>query len=248
MRIKRIDHFLKANQKVIIAVSLIALFAVDKTFAWVAPILTIDNELSGHETKVEIEENFKTIKDETSGAIKEVTFRNIGDSDVFIRMSYAEYWNYTDEKGEKWQLPNTNSESKKEIAIKKFAPEKNDTGKPDASLWSDGNDGWYYYNKILPAGASTELVLEKVTFPEEYPDKKYDSAEYHLYFKVEAVQASTSSKTLNREEVNAKVTTELFGKLSWAKVDFEGGGAPKYSVIWNFKQPYGTNSENGGSD
>ena len=79
--------------------------------------------------------------------------------------------------------------------------------------WTDGGDGWYYYNKILKPGAATEDILESVTFP-DYSGKykEYEGADYQLYFRMELLQASDSQSTLNSAEVNKNASQTVFGK------------------------------------
>ena len=51
------------------------------------------------------------------------------------------------------------------------------------------NEGWYYYNHILDPGASTDNLLESVTFAEEMPND-YIGATYTITPVMEAVQAT----------------------------------------------------------
>ena len=102
-----------------------------------------------------------------------------------------------------------------------------------ASEWTNGNDGWYYYNKVLEPGTSTNLILEEVTF-ENVTTEEYLNAHYRLYFKAEVVQCSDGSNTLNSEEVNKDATNSLFGKIAQV-VEISDGDKIVKTVVWDEK-------------
>ncbi len=226
MKGKKLQLLFRKNKIKMIAAALLALFVVGETFAWIAPSVEVDNELTAHTTKVEIEENFEAESD--SIVTKEVSFKNSGSSDAFIRMRYEEYWTYT-ESDATYQLPNRvittvdGTEKTEEVATKIFNTTENEEF---SKLWELDEDGWYYYKKILPEGASTADVLKTVNFPIEYTGalEAYKDATYHLYFTVESLQASTSSSTLNRDEVNTNATTKVFGREGIIYFDFDMDG------------------------
>ena len=65
--------------------------------------------------------------------------------------------------------------------------------------WEPGEDGWYYYKKVLPAGSTTENFMESVDFSkintlEEALKSTYTNAEYEIHFQAEVVQASDEWK------------------------------------------------------
>ena len=236
MKGKRLQLLFKKNKKIIIAASLLATLAIGETFAWIAPTLEVKNELTAHTTNVIVDEPEFEPGTDSGTHNKQVIFKNTGDSDVFIRMSYEEYWQ-SGAGNDKIQMSNTvlDNGNRREVATKNF----NGSFNPQAEteLWIPGNDGWYYYKKVVPAGQSLEHnVLESVTFP-AYTGAfaEYENAEYYLHFKVEAVQASTNkATTLNCNAVNHKATAEVFGP--WADIKFDSNG-PAYNVEWNFT-PY----------
>ena len=246
MKGKKLQLLFRKNKIKMIAAALLALFVVGETFAWIAPSVEVDNKLTAHTTKVEIEENFKAESD--SIVTKEVSFKNSGSSDAFIRMRYEEYWTYT-ESNATYQLPNSaavtttaaGQQTFKDVATKVFADDFSDNWEYNAE------DGWYYYESVLPAGKATTDVLETVEFPQEYTGvlEAYKDATYHLYFTVESLQASTSSSTLNNNDVNQKATAEVFeyegaidfnkdNAITDADKSTEGSGIA-YPVIWNWK-------------
>ncbi len=236
MKGKRMQSLIKKNKKLIIAASLLASLVVGETYAWVASSLTVDNELIGHTTQVEVVEDKFYKGENESWVTKEVYFENRGSSAVFLRMSYQEYWEYNDQLLPN-SIPGASGATGADVATKVFNAKVFQPSDEKNTLWLDGGDGWYYYTKVLPAGGKTDEVLKQVKFPTEYAGEyaKYKDAEYHLYFKVEAVQASTSPKTLNRDDVNAKATAKVFGDgtVPWAQVDISDS-----TVQWEFKTPY----------
>lgn len=199
-------------ETILLTVAMLAAAAVGTTFAWQNWELGITNHLKAHDTVIGIEEEF----DETNPYDhKKVEFINSGSSSAFVRVGYVEYWE-TEKDGEGYLLSNQSGDE--EVAVKNW--NRNWT-----EHWTEGNDGWFYYNKILTGGESTGLILEKVELIEVLPEE-YWNADYHLYFKVESVQCSDGSNTLNREEVNAAATKSVFG-VSPSEIDYEKG-----TVIW----------------
>ena len=175
-------------------------------------------------TFVKVEEDFAPEDD-----IKKAQFRNIGSSSVFIRVSYTDYWEMDDtEDGRNYVLSGMNEDGER-YALPNI-PETE-------SLWTDGGDGWYYYNRVLKAGEATELFVNGVWFapkaadggdpkipglePQPTPPSEglaasrpddYETDFYHLFLKAEVVQCSDGSGTLNSEEVNKHASDEVFGK------------------------------------
>lgn len=204
---------------ILLAAALWVTAAVGGTFAWQEWELSVTNELKAHDTQVEVEEDFQSYDH------KKVGFKNTGTSSVFLRVCYSESW-----KADENLLPNTvtktvDSEKKQvPVAIKKwteFWPEQEDNKSTENDEWVRIGD-WYYYKKVLKAGTSTNLILNKVSLLDPLPEE-YKNANYDLYFYVEAVQCSDGSNTLNSSEVNREATRKIFGP--WAEVDGD-------TVIW----------------
>lgn len=212
----------KKIRRLIPLLLVIVLAAVGVSFAWSKQEVSVENKLKAHTTDVTVDEKFNH-KDGT----KEVQFTNNGTSSVFLRMTWTEYWETADGK------ILSNKVNGKEIATKLWTENYQEQ-------WTTVNpaDGWYYYTQILPSGESTDLILEKVKLPDDYAGdlEDYKDAEYHLYFQVEAVQASDTEGTLNKDEVNANATWTTWnvtaqvsddGTVSWSTTApaQEGGDA-----------------------
>lgn len=211
---------------------LTAAAAIGTTFAWQQWDLSITNNLKAHDVAVQIEEpNF----DPGSGS-KQVIFKNTGDSSVFLRVSYAEYWISEEEgvndknDGPHWDYGETptnvlsNTVNGIEIAQKAWVSEWT-----DPHIWFE-KDGWYYYKKVLRADDPGVKILDGVGFLKKLPDgtevpAEYTEGNYRLFFKAEVVQCSDGSNTLNSSTVNANSTAALFGRK--ATVSEDG-----VTVIW----------------
>lgn len=172
------------------AAAIVAAAAIGTTFAWQTWDLDVTNQLKSHATEVLVDEDFN---EDNPFEHKNVKFTNKGTSSVFLRVSYTDYW----QKGDEILSNQINGQ---DVAEKRWNTED----------WTY-IDGWYYYNKILKKGGSTEDILTKVDPPEPFPEA-YIKAQYHLYFKAEVVQCSDGSNTLNSAEVNADATMKMFGR------------------------------------
>lgn len=60
----------------------------------------------------------------------------------------------------------------------------------DEENWTDGEDGWYYYNKVLTGSDKTTNLLDGVTF--EGPDmgNEFKNSSYTITVQAQAVQAA----------------------------------------------------------
>ena len=131
---------------------------------------------------------------------KYVKFQNEGSSAVLLRASYAETWT---RKMEGSPLEYLSS------VVNNFPVAKlqyGSSGFDKTGFWTDGGDGWYYYNKILMPGESTDWILEGVEFIAPTPDG-YEEASYALDFRLESIQYS-----MNEANENDKVASTIFGK------------------------------------
>lgn len=205
----------KKIRRLIPLLLVIVLAAVGVSFAWSKQEVSVENKLKAHTTDVTVDEEFNH-----ENGTKKVQFTNNGTSSVFLRMTWTEYWETADGK------ILSNKVNGQEIASKQWT-------EAYGAQWgkAEPDDGWYYYKQILESGKATDLILTKVTFPDNYETTypEYKDAEYHLYFQVEAVQASDSAGTLNSAEVNADATWTTWGKT--ATVDQDG------NVTWSADAP-----------
>lgn len=224
--------------------------AIGTSYAWSKQKVSVENKLTAHTTDVEIIEDFDPdpVTDKTEQ--KKVQFKNNGSSSVFLRITYTEYWEKINQDGSSTGelLPNQTLNRDGDLidCMDKLVrdlsnpedPQVMDWKSPEANLstqWFQGDDGWYYYKAILGPGENTDKILDYVTISNLLNNCSfatqdlYAEANYHLYFQVEAVQASDSAGTLNSAEVNADATWTTWGKT--ATVDQDG------NVTWSATAP-----------
>lgn len=187
----------------------LALLFIGSTFAYWSGKIAHTNVLKADKMIAEIQENFDSSSAKTSGTVtKEVTFQNNSSSAAFLRVSYGETW-IKSENGNRYLL--NNQVNGAAVATKNWQNGFAQSG----GVWTDGGDGWYYYNAILKPGDATGKILESVTFPNYSGDlQEYQGADYQLYFRMELLQASDSQATLNADEVNQKASQTVFGKTA----------------------------------
>lgn len=185
----------------------LALLLIGSSFAFWSGKMEHTNKLKADTMNAVIKETFDSGNAKPSGTVqKKVSFKNDSTSAAFLRVSYGETWEKTEED-EKLLL--NNQVNGADVATKKWM---NGFGE-NSKFWTDGGDGWYYYNQVLKPGAETENILETVLFPEYSGDyQDYKGADYQLYFRMELLQVSDSQSTLNSDEVNKKASQTVFGK------------------------------------
>lgn len=125
---------------------------------------------------VEIDEDFKPPNDwDGSSNEKLVKVQNNSTGPALIRVSIQKRW--VDDNRNPW------------AGDSNFI--KLNFSKNENKLWVDGEDGYFYYNKILPKGEVTEAILDSVELkiPEELKER-YKGKKVIVDVKTEAVQAT----------------------------------------------------------
>lgn len=195
-------------------VGLPVLIVIGVCYAYWTVSLSHQNVLEADTVSGEIAEDFDESSQPSGTVIKDVKFENTGSAAAFLRVAYSESWEYMSDDEDMRLLSNTVNGS--DVAVKNWTG-----GFADGSMWERDDDGWYYYKKLLQPGEKTDSVLKSVTFPSyEGELKEYARADYRLYFRMELLQASDSSSTLNSDEVNSDASQNVFGKE--ATVDAQG--------------------------
>lgn len=157
-----------------------------------------DSEINEFETgnvDIEIIENFDgcEITGSMKNCTKEVSIQNItSNTDAIIRVAIVPYWQ--DEQGNAW--PGDVSGVVLHFGEPTEAnktPNLVDINSTDVG-WVNGNDGYYYYNQLVPAHTSTEQLLSSVTvtIPDNLQDR-YDGKTLIVDVKAEAVQPSVDA-------------------------------------------------------
>ena len=170
---------LKKNKKPLIFIGLLALlFVIGGTLAYYYNEVTIPNRFKAMTYNVQIREEFNN-----DWGNKKVFFTNLEETNtpVVIRINYNEQWKNNNGNILNNKINGTN---------------------PVDKVWTNtftndfvlGNDGWYYYKKVLKP--QTEIqVLESATLNTivvNGASNKFDylEGEYHLDFNFEAIQAT----------------------------------------------------------
>ena len=197
-------------------VAVVVVGGTGTVYAYIKQQTELENYPQSHHTSVEIEENFEdgVVRADTT-TVKQVQFRNTGSSPVLLRVAYAEYWQRGGETLPEWYPDPGN------IAVKNWTLAW-------ANEW-DYKDGWYYYKKVLPAGAATARILESITMS-DFPIMRqpYVVARYELSFLAEAVQLS------DEVTVNNLASDTVFGRRATVTIDTTSNGAvTSGSVAWS---------------
>ena len=140
----------------------------------------------------------KIIEDSDAGfGKKEISFLNEGADNVpvLLRIAYSETWSKTD------GTIVSNVANSANVVTKSWTTDfENDV--------VNGNDGWYYYAKVLNPDATVK-VLDSIALS----DSSYSKYNYDLSFRFESVQAdATAANTL----WGKTVTVGNDGAVTWA--------------------------------
>ena len=144
---------------------------------------------------VEIDEDFKPPNDwDGSSNEKLVKVQNNSTGPALIRVSIQKRW--VDGNGNPW------------AGDSNFI--KLNFSKNENKLWVDGEDGYFYYNKILPKGDVTEAILDSVELkiPEELKER-YKGKKVIVDVKTEAVQATIDGYNAVWKNLNNDIKTML---------------------------------------
>ena len=139
---------------------LIVTAAIGTTLAFYSSTGNLNNKLATKESSVYLDEVFDPTDKWLPGEskTKEVKFGNRGTNDQVIRFKVVLQW--LDKDDDEWNDVATSNPV--EINYTNSFKDGNDW---DDSFVSDASDeGWYYYNEVLKAGAETPTVMDSVTF------------------------------------------------------------------------------------
>jgi len=170
---------------------LIALvIVVGGTIAYFLSSTSFENKFRTSYYDVAIEEVFRN-----DWGVKEVSIVNYDSASVAVRISYDEIW----------LKQNDSSEIKDYLSNKVFDNTTKELVDVVIKDWTqdwkenfiDGNDGWYYYKKVLPSNGRVQ-ILNSINLDEKLlkANSVYDtyvSADYELDFNYEAVQADNKA-------------------------------------------------------
>lgn len=131
---------------------------------------------------------------------KNVVIKSIGKSDSLVRVSLVPRWI------DKHENPFSGDTS-----IVKFTPE-------NPRNWINGNDGYYYYNKILKSGESTTALLEEVSLDltnlSEEEKNLYEDKQLIVDVNSECIQATEEAFNSAWTTLSQGIKTTLEGLCS----------------------------------
>lgn len=184
----------KRSQILLMITVMICVTAIGGVYAWSKLSASVTNKINTPTVDVEVVEEFdeQAKVDWYQSVDKKVQFKNTGTAPVFIRVSYVELWKDASDK------VLSSVVNGQEIVKKNWTNAwKNE--------WVDGNDGWFYYKKVLQPNDLCSKILISLEFDSsnlgELADF-YGNASYSLKFVSEAVQYSKDIE-VNRRSVRA---------------------------------------------
>ena len=197
----------KKATKILIVLCVVALTAVGMTIAYYNSTKEFENEFRVKAPGVAVYEKFNPTDWWVPGEekSKEVLFKNTGEQDMLLRFSCSIEWVAVEGK----ELPQI--EAKDVVSLNWNIGEGNEKGEDkeaiESGLETDVPVGftkreqngiiYYYYNKILKAGESTDLVLESVKFMTNISNDEhgfdYSNQQINLTIKGETVLADSAA-------------------------------------------------------
>ena len=182
---------------------------IDASYAYNQHNTELDNMLRASSVAGEIIENENSTEESEPFELrpggetpKRVRFKNAGEADVFVRVSFSELWTSKDGN---W-----------------LANDYNYTTLHWTSMWQKAwelkKDGWYYYKYVLSSKDMTAEVLSSVEFaPYEELLPEYRDGTYQLLFTMEVLQVSAEVAVNNDALAKAfgRTATVTDGVVAW---------------------------------
>lgn len=158
------------------------------------------------QTKIneDFDKNSEEVKNLSTIAVKKkVCIENTGKNPVLVRVIITPQWEKTDENGN--IIGNIVSASN-QVQLN-FS---NDISKN----WIKGNDGYYYYNKVLEPKETTSYLLESVQLKDNIPsDEKDEYKDRELAINVSSEATQVNEKALNNKWNLKETNKSLNDKL-----------------------------------
>ena len=224
MKIERKEKKLSAKPLILAAAAALLSFGI--TWAYYSDIIVLANPFATSHSGAAMVEEFNPDSSFLPGetVIKKVAFQNTGEMDIFLRVEVPpeEAW-YA--KGEKEPLGGAYTT---DAVIKNWTavwPKGGDAAFTDdwSQVFTDADGTKYrYYRHILPAGETTEDILDSITLSTEVSNDRHDidysDKIYKLTFNAEAVPVEELNGELSvQSQWNMDVTKGNDGILTWEK-------------------------------
>lgn len=197
----------KKGRKMLMISGLLVLLAAGSTFAYFRESESIDNKFQSAEAKINLTEKFDPNDRWVPGEEKqkEVRFGNEGTVASVLRVKFTPVL----------KLENGTEAAE---AAKGFRLNFSEDFRKN---WTDGGDGWYYYQKVLSPDQMTDITLKSVTVSDQIGNDEhgittdYSGASYDVKIEGELLQASLAS--------------EAASYMKWEKIPTVTGE----TVTWN---------------
>lgn len=198
------------KKKVLLILGIVLVLAATATsLAYFTSKETKKNEFTvgSVQTKI-IEKDFKQNSELSSNkqvVPKSVNVANAGENPVLVRVIINPQWDEEKDKDGKVIKPITSASNQVKL---------NFSSNIDGN-WIKGNDGYYYYNKVLEPGETTGTLLESVQLKDNLSDdekNEYKDRNLTVNVSSEAIQAVKKyidkNKDTGKDEIVEKVNEE----------------------------------------
>ena len=225
MKIERKEKKLSAKPLILAAAAALLSFGI--TWAYYSDIIVLANPFATSHSGAAMVEEFNPDSSFLPGetVIKKVAFQNTGEMDIFLRVEVPpeEAW-YAKGESEPLDEPYTT-----ETVIKTWKdgiwPKGGDTASTAdwSQVFTDADGTKYrYYRHILPAGETTEDILDSITLRPDVSNDRHDidysDKIYKLTFNAEAVPVEELNGELSvQSQWNMDVTEGEGGILTWSE-------------------------------
>jgi len=172
---------IKKTKVALIFASVCLIVAIGYTSAYYNSTVNVENKMATQEPEIELIEKFNQDSQFLPGETvdKKVKFANSGEIDALIRVSYSQSW--INQNGD---FVNGDVDS----VEKKWTSAWQDE-------WVDGNDGYFYYTKVLKANTTTNIILDSLVLSEQVSNDThavdYSGIIYQITFNLESCKATT---------------------------------------------------------
>ncbi len=185
------------NKKILLIIVFLFVLTIGVTYAYFNSEDVFENRFNAMKYDVSIEEEFYN-----TWGTKKVKFRNNDSAPVVIRISYNELWslkeNITNSGSCRYNVTEDNGETLFTLSNKINGVDvvtKNWT--EEWSSFINGNDGWYYYSKVLDVNDEVQILnsieLNEDLIRESSCYKNYNDFGYELSFNYEVIQADKNA-------------------------------------------------------
>lgn len=203
----------KKSKNILLLFALALLAIVGATAAYYTSQKAFDNELSVKAPGVAVLEKFNPADHWVPGEekTKEVWFTNTGQMDMLLRFRVEIEWENS--------MPNGAKAAKDVVRLNHDVASKFET---NFDSFKEGDETYYYYNKVLKPGESTTHVLDSVIFHSDISNDShgidYSGSQVNITIIGETVLAATNDKGFAEAAGEWDKTAKVTGsEVTWSK-------------------------------